>query len=78
MINTRKAPGFDGIPIEVLLHGDIKLTQEILHFIIWQDASIYQEWVDERLNSLYKGMESKSDCSNQHERCLFQATGETF
>ena len=47
-INTGKAPGLDGIPIELLLHGGDELAAEIHHLIsdVWRGGSVPQDWVD--------------------------------
>ena len=65
-INTGKAPGFDGIPIEVLLHGGDKLAAEVHRLIsdVWLGAPVPQDWIDAILISLYKGKGLKSVCGD--------------
>ena len=66
-INTGRAPGLDGVPIEVLLHGVTnsggdKLAAEIHCLIsdVWLGAPAPQDCIDAILISLYKGKGFKS------------------
>lgn len=54
VINNEKAPGLDGIPIEVLLHGSMKHLHDVFPFIIniWQGSSVHKDEVDVILSSL--------------------------
>jgi hypothetical protein len=79
-INTGKAPGFDGIPIEVLLHGGDKLAAEVHRLIsdVWLGAPVPQDWIDAILISLYKGKGLKSVCGDYRGISLLEAVGKVF
>ena len=79
-INTGKAPGLDGIPIEILLHGGDKLSSEIHHLIsdIWRGGPVPQDWVDAILISLFKGKGLKSVCGDYRGISLLEAVGKVF
>ena len=55
-INSDKAPGVDGIPIELLKIGSPNVTTMITKLIIdcWNGSPIPQDWIDGILLSLYK------------------------
>ena len=76
-INTGKAPGLDGIPIEVLLHGGGKLAAEIHCLIsdVWLGAPVPKDWIDAILISLYKGKGFKSVCGDYRGISLLEAVG---
>ena len=79
-INTGRAPGLDGIPVEVLVNGGEKILLEIHKMIVnvWQGSAIPQDWVDAILISLYKGKGSKSSCGNYRGISLLEAVGKVF
>lgn len=56
-LNSGRAPGFDGIPAKILLHGANRIAVEI-HYLIsdtWLHDPVPQDWVDTILISLFKG-----------------------
>ena len=65
-INSKKALGLDGIPIELLKHGGTNLLTAIHALIVsaWNDEPIPQEWVDVILTKLYKGKGKMSICGS--------------
>ena len=79
-INTGRAPGLDGLPVEVLISGGEKILVEIHSLItnVWQGAPIPQDWVDAILISLYKGKGAKSVCGNYRGISLLEAVGKVF
>ena len=60
-INTRKAPGLDGVPAELLQYGGQK-SLEVMHKIcegIWETG----EWPDDWVNSVFIPIPKKGDLS---------------
>ena len=60
-VNTAKAPGLDGIPVELLQFGDDNITYTIYQLIlaVWRGNPVPQDWVDAILLTLFKGKGSK-------------------
>ena len=79
-INTGKAPGLDGIPVEILIHGGNKLTVEIHRLItdVWRGAPVPQDWIDAILISVFKGKGQKSVCGDYRGISLLEAVGKVF
>ena len=79
-VNTGKAPGLDGIPMEVLLCGGEKIEVEIHRLIVevWTGGSVPQDWIDAILIALFKGKGSKSVCGDYRGISLLVAVGKVF
>ena len=79
-INPGKAPGLDGIPIEVLVNGGDKLLSEINSLIcnVWEGAAVPQNWIYAILISFYKGKGLKNVCGNYRWISLLEAVGKVF
>ena len=79
-LNTGKAPGFDGIPVELLIHGGDNLHVAIHSLIlrVWHGEPVPQDWVDAILISLYKGKGKKSKCGSYRGISLLEAVGKVF
>ena len=79
-INSRKAPGLDGIPIELLQHGGTNLQTAIHAYMrsAWNGDPIAQDWIDVILIMLYKGKGKKSICSSYRGISLLEAVGKVF
>ena len=79
-LNTGKAPGLDGIPVELLLHGGDNLHQAVhsLNLRVWHDEPMPQDWIDAFLVSLYKGKGKKSVCGSYRGITILEAVGKVF
>ena len=79
-LNTGKAPGLDGIPVELLLHGGENLHQAVhlLNLRVWRDEPMPQDWIDAFLVSLYKGKGKKSVCGSYRGITILEAVGKVF
>ena len=76
-VNTGKAPGLDGIPVELLHFGGDNVVIKILALIIavWNGDPTPQDWVDAIVLSLYKGKCSKSNCGDHRGISFLGAVG---
>ena len=56
-INTRKAPGLDRVPVEMLQTGSKNILHAVYDFTVtsWSGIPIPKDWIDSILVSLYKG-----------------------
>ena len=79
-LNTGKAPGLDGIPVKLLIHGGMNVHQAIISLIlrVWRGLPVPQDWIDAILISLYKGKGVKSECGNCHGIFILEAVGKVF
>ena len=79
-LNTGKAPGLDGIPVELLLHGGENLHQAIhsINLRVWLGEQAPQDWIDAFLVSLYKGKGKKSICGSYRGITILEAVGKVF
>ena len=79
-VNTGKAPGLDGIPIELLRHGGEKITAEIHKLIlgVWAGNPVPKDWVDAILVSLFKEKGHKSVCGDYRGISLLESVGKVF
>lgn len=79
-INSNKAPGLDGIPVELLIHGGVNVHCVVHSLIlsVWQGDPVAQDWVDAILVMLYKGKGTRSDCGNYRGISLLNAVGKVF
>lgn len=79
-INTGKAPGLDGLPVELLTCGGENVAKAIHKFIkhSWEGNPIPQDWVDGILVSLFKGKGSKSVCDNYRGITLLESVGKVL
>ena len=79
-INSRKAPGLDGIPVEILKSGGSNLQTAIHGFMksAWKADPVSQDWIDVILIMLYKGKGKKSVCSSYRGISLLESVGKVF
>ena len=79
-INSGKAPGRDGIPVDLLKVESHKMTEMITVLIVdcWNGTPVPQDWIDGTLISLYKGKGDKSICGNYRGITLLAAVGKIF
>ena len=79
-VNTGKAPGLDGIPVELLRYRGDNLAI-VIHTIIlavWHGEPVPQDWIDAIMVSLYKGKGSKSKCGDHRGISLLEAVGKVL
>ena len=77
---SRKAPGSDGIPAEVLKSGKPVLLQP-LHDLLcqcWEEGYIPQDMRDAKIVTLYKNKGDRSDCNSYRGISLLSVTGKVF
>ena len=79
-VNTGKAPGLDGIHVELLRCGEDNIAIAVYTFIIgvWHGDSVPQDWVDAIMLPLYKGKGSKTNCGDYRGISLLEAVGKVF
>ena len=79
-INSGKAPGLDGIPVELLKMKSKNTHNVITELIVkcWNGTPVPQDWIDGTLLSLYKGKGEKSICSNYRGITLLEAVGKVL
>ena len=79
-INTGKAPGPDGIPIELIVHGGVNVHQAVhsLLIAVWGGVPVPQCWIDAILIFLYKGKGPKSACGSYRGISLLEAVGKIY
>ena len=79
-VNTGKAPGLDGIPVELLIHGGLNVHRTVHSLIlkVWRGHPVPQDWIDAILISLYKGKGPKSMCGSYRGISLLEAVGKVF
>ena len=79
-VNTGKAPGLDGLPVELLLHGGMNVHKAVFNLILaaWSNDPIAQDWIDAIMITLYKGKGKKSLCGSYRGIALLEAVGKVF
>ena len=79
-VNTNKAPGLDGVPVELLRHGgpNVHLAVHSIILSVWRGIQVPQDWVDAILIMLYKGKGKKSVCGSYRGISLLEAVGKVF
>ena len=79
-VNTGKAPGLDGIAVELLQSGGDKVVSAILHLFTscWEGQPIPQDWVNGVLVTLFKNKGLKSECDNYRGITLLEAVGKVL
>jgi len=79
-VNTGKAPGLDGLPVKLLLHGGMNVHKAVFNLILaaWSNDPIAQDWIDAIMITLYKGKGKKSLCGSYRGIALLEAVGKVF
>ena len=79
-INTRTAPGVDGIPFELVQTGNKNILHAVYDFIVISSSGtpIPQDWIDGILVSLYKGKREKSICDYYRGITLLESVGKVL
>ena len=79
-LSSGKAPGNDGIPVEVLKSGKPTLL-EPLHTLLckcWKEGHIPQDLRDANIVTLYKNKGDRGDCNNYRGIALLCTVGKVF
>ena len=63
---NKKAPGLDGIPVEIFKCGKNILTIQLHSLLLqcWETSSLPQDVKDSNIVILYKNKGDRSDCNN--------------
>ena len=79
-INTRKAPGLDRIPVEMLQIGSKNILHAVHDFTVtcWIGIPIPQDWTDGILVLLHEGKGQKSICDHYHGITLLGSVGKVL
>ena len=79
-VNTGKAPGLDGLPVELLRSGGDNFATAVYTFIlvVSHGNPVPKDWADAIVLSLYKGKGSKSNCGDYRGISLLEAVGKVF
>ena len=79
-VNTGKATGLDGIPVELLRCGGDNNAEAVYTFIlgVWHRDPVPQDLVDAIMLFLYKGKGSKSSCGDYRGISLLEAVRKVF
>ena len=79
-LRNGKAPGNDGIPAEVLKHGQPALLKPLHELICdcWERGHIPQDMRDAKIVTLYKNKGDRSDCNNYRGISLLSIVGKAF
>ena len=79
-LSSGKAPGNDGIPVEVIKCAKGTLLKE-LHEIVcqcWREGEVPQDMRDANIVTLYKNKGDRGDCNNYHGISLLNIVGILF
>ena len=77
---SRKAPGSDGIPPDLIKHCKTTLLQP-LHNVLcacWKEGAVPQDMRDAKIVTLYKNKGDRSDCNNYRGISLLSVVGKVF
>ena len=79
-VKKDKAPGIDGIPIELLQVDSETVTKALFNLITagWNGSPIPQDWVDGVLVVLHKGKASKDVCDHYRGIMLLEVAGKVL
>ena len=75
-----KAPGSDGIPLDLLKHCKTTLLHS-LHVLLcqcWQEGAVPQDMWDAKIITLFKNKGERSDCNSYRGISLLSVTGKVF
>ena len=75
-----KAPGTDGIPIDIIKHCKCTLLQPLHDTLCqcWREGDVPQDMRDAKIVTLYKNKGDKSDCNNYRGISLFSIVGKVY
>ena len=78
--NAGKAPGLDGIPVELLQKG-VEKVKSIVYALLaksWEGTPVPQDWVDGILLSQFKSKRLKSECDNHRGITFLDVVGKVL
>ena len=76
-LSSGKAPGEDGIPPDIYIHGGKAIAEKVLEVItqIWQDGEVMQAFKDADIIHLYKNKGDRYCCDNHRGISLLCIAG---
>ena len=76
-LSSGKAPGEDGIPPDIFIHGGPYIAQKVLELFIqiWQEGEVVQAFRDANIVHLYKNKGDRSCCDNHRGISLLCIAG---
>jgi hypothetical protein len=76
-ISSGKAPGEDGIPPEIYIHGGASIAKRLLEIVIqiWQEGEVVQDFRDATVIHLYKNKGERTCCDNHRGISLLCIAG---
>lgn len=76
-LSNGKAPGKDGIPVEIFKHGGFHLVSKLtsLFAIIWSEGSVPQDFKDASIISIFKNKGSRTCCDDYRGISLLSIAG---
>ena len=79
-LTSGKAPGADGIPPDIFIHGGTSIVEELhkLFTLIWEEGEVPQEFKDAEVVHLYKNKGDQKDCNNHRGISLLCIAGKIF
>ena len=75
-----KAPGNDGIPVEVIECAKGKLLKELYEILCqcWREGKVPQDMRDANIVTLYKNKSDRGDCNNYRDISLLNIADKLF
>ena len=79
-LENNKAPGFDGIPGEVIKYGGNTLHSRLHEMIsaMWREERVPQQWKDAKIISIFKKKGDQAICGNSRGISLLSIVGKVF
>ena len=76
-LNLGKAPGKDGLPAEIFVHGGDHLALIMHHLIcdLWDQDRLPKDWCDPIMIAIFKGKGLREVCGNYRGIALLSAAG---
>lgn len=79
-LKSRKSPGEDGIPPEIIKCGKLALLEPLhkLLCLCWREGRVPQDMRNAKIVTLYKNKGDRSDCNNYRGISLLNIVGKAF
>ena len=79
-VSSGKAPGVDGIPVELLKVGSENVEQAVFRLITisWTGSTVPQDWVDGIIITLFKGKAGRDICDHYRGITLLETVGKVL
>ena len=79
-LNCGKAPGEDGIPPDIYVHGGVAIAEQLLIIFtrVWEDGEVPQDFKDATIVHLYKNKGDRMTCDNHRGIALLNIAGKIF